>query len=245
MPASNSAVVRGYRHPLRPGLFAIFILSGSYFCSAQTPKAQTTQEKEDPVPAPQTTTATKPTRSAPAEAQKPSSLKQAIKKKKVLTEDDLHPKSGRASDTQSDQRDFNPICVSACEQRVRDAMQPDDSSELDFRNKLALASQQIDDDRKWGNALVEAMHAADDYCDLERNRGKYAYRGATPPYTTDKLSFDFIGKERDVVNKYVTAKGNVDLPIRAMQYTDPFRAIVMQGIWDAALERSCGGVDHI
>ena len=124
-------------------------------------------------------------------------------------------------------------------------MQPDDSSELEFRNKLALASQQIDDDRKWGNALVEAVHAADDYCNLERNRSKYAYRGATPPYTTDKLSFDFIGKERDVVNKYVTAKGNVDLPIRAMQYADPFRAIVMQGIWDAALERSCNGVDHI
>ena len=66
-----------------------------------------------------------------------------------------------------------------------------------------------------------------------------------PPYATDKLTFDFISKERELINKYVTAKGNVDLPIRAMQYADPFRAIVMQGIWDAALERSCNGVDHI
>src|SRR6266404_1551809 len=136
MPASNCAVVPGYRHLLRAGLLATSILSGACLCSAQTPQAQTLQEKKDPVPAPQPATTTKPTGSVQAEAQKPPSLKQAIKKKKVLTEDDLHPKSGRTSNTESGQRDFNPICVPACEQRVRDAMQPDDSSELEFRNKL-------------------------------------------------------------------------------------------------------------
>ena len=172
-------------------------------------------------------------------------LKQAIQKKKVLTGEDLHPKSARAAIPESDQRDFNPICEPACEQRVRDQMSVDDASDLEFRNKLAIATQQIDNDRKWGDALVEAIHAADDYCDLERNRGKYAYPGARPPYTTDKLTFDFIGKEREVINKYVTAKGNVDIPIRAMQYPDPFRAVVMQSVWDTALERSCRGVDHI
>ena len=35
-----------------------------------------------------------------------------------------------------------------------------------------------------------------------------------PPYTTDKLTFDFISKERELINQYVTAKGNVDIPIR-------------------------------
>jgi len=210
---------------------------------AQEPQSQSPPKKEESAPAPPSTAnAAIP---AAADAQKPMTLKQAIQKKKVLTEEDLHPKSARATIPESDQRDFNPICEPACEQRVRDQVSVDDASELEFRNKLAIATQQIDNDRKWGNALVEAIHAADDYCDLERNRGKYAYPGARPPYTTDKLTFDFIGKEREVINKYVTAKGNVDIPIRAMQYPDPFRAVVMQSVWDTALERSCRGVDHI
>jgi hypothetical protein len=212
---------------------------------AQEPQSQTPSKKEESAPAPSAANAPNAAIPAAADAQKPTTLKQAIQKKKVLTEEDLHRKSARATVPESDQRDFNPICVPACEQRVRDQVAVDEASELEFRNKLAIATQQIDNDRKWGNALVEAVHAADDYCDLERNRGKYAYSWARPPYTTDKLNFDFISKEREVINKYVTAKGNVDIPIRAMQYPDPFRAVVMQSMWDAALERSCRGVDHI
>ncbi|HXJ47205.1 MAG TPA: hypothetical protein VNK47_11065 [Candidatus Dormibacteraeota bacterium] len=230
---------------LPAGLLAIFC-SCIPHSAAQEPQSQTPPKKEESAPAP-TSTPNVPNAASPAapDAQKPLTLKQAIQKKKVLTEEDLHPKSARATIPESDQRDFNPICEPACEQRVRDQVAVDEESELEFRNRLAVATQQIDNDRKWGNALVEAVHAADDYCDLERNRGKYAYPGAKPPYTTDKLTFDFISKEREVVNKYVTAKGNVDLPTRAMQYTDSFRAIVMQSMWDAALERSCRGVDHI
>ena len=189
---------------------------------AQEPQSQTPPKKEEPAPAPPSA-ANAPIAAIPAaaDAQKPMTLKQAIQKKKVLTGEDLHPKSARAAIPESDQRDFNPICEPACEQRVRDQMSVDDASDLEFRNKLAIATQQIDNDRK------------------------YAYPGARPPYTTDKLTFDFIGKEREVINKYVTAKGNVDIPIRAMQYPDPFRAVVMQSVWDTALERSCRGVDHI
>ncbi len=228
---------------LLAGLLVIFSPWMTARSGAQEPQSQSPPKKEESAPAkPSTANAAIP---GAVDAQKPMTLKQAIQKKKVLTEEDLHPKSARATIPESDQRDFNPICEPACEQRVRDQVSVDDASELEFRNKLAIATQQIDNDRKWGNALVEAIHAADDYCDLERNRGKYAHPGARPPYTTDKLTFDFISKEREVINKYVTAKGNVDIPIRAMQYPDPFRAVVMQSVWDTALERSCRGVDHI
>jgi len=247
MTTSNFAFLRRReRLLLRAGVLAIFAICYVSNCFAQAPQSQTPAKKDESAPAPSTTTtAPNAPNTAPADAQKPPTLKQAVKKKKVLTEEDFHPKSGRAALPAADDHEFNPICVPACEQRVRDAVQIDDSSELEFRNKFALATQQIDDDRKWGNEFVEAVHAADDYCDLERNRGKYAYPNTQPPYTTDKLNFDFINKEREVINKYVTAKGNVDIPIRAMQYADPFRAIVMQSMWDVALERSCRGVDHI
>jgi len=213
---------------LLAGLLVIFSPWMTARSGAQEPQSQSPPKKEESAPAkPSTANAAIP---GAVDAQKPMTLKQAIQKKKVLTEEDLHPKSARATIPESDQRDFNPICEPACEQRVRDQVSVDDASELEFRNKLAIATQQIDNDRKWGNALVEAIHAADDYCDLERNRGKYAYPGARPIYTSDKLSFDFIGKEREVINKYVTAKGNVDIPIRAMQYPDPFLAFVMQSL---------------
>ncbi|HLZ14229.1 MAG TPA: hypothetical protein VKP58_16730 [Candidatus Acidoferrum sp.] len=247
MTPNNFPSIRRRKSPLLfAALLSAFILSGAPGNAAQVPQSEAPPKKEEP-PSPPVAAKATPNASASAtsDSQKPLTLKQAIQKKKVLTEDDLHAQTDRTATQASDQRDFNPICPSECEQRVRDSVQIDDSSELEFRNKLALATQQIDADRKWGNALVEAVHAADDYCGLERNRGQYAYPGAQPPYTTDKLNFDFINKEREAVDKYVSAKGNVDLPIRAMKYTDPFRATVMQSMWDVALERSCRGVDHI
>jgi len=215
-------------------------------CLAQEPQPQKPEKKKEAATSTSTPSAREDAAKAiPADAQKPLTLKEAIQKKKVVTEDDLHPQYDHKSREFAEPHEFNPICTSECEQRVRDAMQTDDSSELEFRNKFALATQQIDDDHKWGNAVVEAVHAADDYCGLERDRGKYAYPGARPPYTTDKLNFDFINKQRDVVNKYVMAKGTVEIRIRDMRSTDPFRAVVMQSQWDVALERSCRGVDHI
>jgi hypothetical protein len=231
---------------LPASLLMIFSLFASSLCHAQEPQSQQPEKKEEAAPSASTPAAGEDApKTKPADAQKPLTLKEAIQKKKVLTEDDLHPQYGRRSRVFAEPHEFNPICTPDCEQRVRDAVQTDDSSELEFRNKFALATQQIDDDHKWGNAVVEAVHAADAYCDLERNRGKYAYPNATPPYTTDKLNFDFINKQRELVDKYVMAKGKVEIHIRDMRSTDPFRAVVMQSQWDVALERSCRGVDHI
>jgi hypothetical protein len=247
MTASSSASFPGRRKGLLlpTGLLLIFSLSAASLFRTQEPQTQKPEKKEATPSTPPSAASEDAAQATPADMQKPLTLKEAIQKKKVLTEDDLHPHYGRRSREFAEQHEFNPICTPECEQRVRDAMQTDDTSELEFRNKFALATQAIDDDHKWGNAVVEAVHAADDYCGLERNRGQYAYPGATPPYTTDKLNFNFIAKEREVVNKYVMAKGNVDIRIGNMRSTDPFRAVVMQSQWDVALERSCRGVDHI
>jgi hypothetical protein len=247
MTISSPAFPRSRNGLLVPaGLLLVLSLFAPSPCHAQEPQPQKSEKKAEAAPSTSTPAASEDAaRATPADAQKPLTLKEAIQRRKVLTEDDLHPQYGRRFHQDAEQHEFNPICTPECEQRVRDALQTDDSSELEFRNKFALATQAIDDDHKWGNAVVEAVHAADDYCGLERNRGQYAYPGATPPYTTDKLNFDFIAKEREVVNKYVMAKGNVDIRIRDMRSTDLFRSVVMQGQWDVALERSCRGVDHI
>src|SRR5207302_706772 len=123
---------------------------------AQEPQSQTPPKKEESAPSASSTGATTNAPSPVAsDTQKPTTLKQAIQKKKVLTEEDLHPKSARATIPEFDRRDFNPICAPACEQRVRDQVSVDDASELEFRNKLAIATQQIDNDRKWGNGAAE------------------------------------------------------------------------------------------
>src|SRR5262245_38445362 len=136
--------------------FALLAQSSS---QAQTAEPQQTERKEAPA---QTT-------SSATDSQKSNTLRQAVREKKVLTEDDLHPRPRRKYPQDVEPLEFNPICGPACEQRVRDQIASDDSSELEFRNKFAVAMQLIDDDHKWGNAVVEAVHAADAYCDLERN----------------------------------------------------------------------------
>jgi hypothetical protein len=238
-----------HRLPLAAGLFVIFNLLATSLCTAQEPPRQTQEKKEEKKEevsaSPATTTGDDAAKAPPAEPQKPITLKEAVHQKKTLTEEDLHPQYGHRSREFAEPHEFNAICTPECEQRVRDQMLTDETSELEFRNKFALATQAIDDDHKWGNAVVDAVHAADDYCGLERNRAQYAYPNARPPYTTDKLNFDFINKQREVINKYVAAKGTVDISIRSMRDKDPFRAVVMQSQWDIALERSCRGVDHI
>jgi hypothetical protein len=217
---------------------AIFFFVASS-CLAQAQQDSKIEKKEQNPPAPPATT------SPPPASQKPASLKEAVQKKKVLTEDDLNPDLGRKSTLDSDLREFNPICNPRCEQMVRDRMMSDSDSELEFRNKLAFASKQIDEDSKWGNAVVAGVHAADAYCDLERNRGKYAYPGAQPPYTTDKLNFAFISKEREVWDKYTFAKSDLEILLRNVRPLDPFRAVVMESQWAVALARSCSGVDRL
>ncbi len=214
--------------------FSIFALP---FCVAQNQQNQEPDKKAPLAPAQNTPDAAKPEEPTPT-------LKESVHKKKVLTEDDLHPqRPHRYGDEEP--AEFNAICNPKCEQLVRDKMQTDDSSELEFRNRSAVATQQIDDDTKWGRAVVEAVHAADSYCDLEQNKARYAYRWATPPFTSDKMPYDFIVKERDAYYKFKELEGNIKVRIQDMQRSDPFRAVVMQSVWDVTLERSCRGVEHL
>jgi hypothetical protein len=227
----------------RTSIYTFLLAAISSVCAAQD---QQNQKKEEPATSASTNaSATTVPATAAQEAPKPLTLKEAIRQKKVLTEDDLHPQFGRRSREAPDTREFNPICNPQCEQMVRDQLQTDDSSELEFRNKFALATQAIDDDSKWGYAVVAGVHAADDYCELERNRASYAYPGATEPYTTDKLRYEFIPKERELINKFKEAEGNLKVRIQNMRATDSFRATVMQSQWDAALGRACRGVSHL
>ena len=213
---------------------ALFVVST---CIAQNPQNREPDKNPTSPPA-QNAPATTP------EPQKSPTLKETIQKKKVLTEDDLHPqRPHRYGDDEP--AEFNPICSPKCEQIVRDRMQMDNSSELEFRNLFAVATQQIDDDTKWGRAVVEAIHAADTYCDLEQNKAHYAYKWATPPFTSDKMPYDFIVKERDAYYKFKEMEGTVKVLIQNMQRTDGFRSVVMQSVWDVALERSCRGVEHL
>jgi hypothetical protein len=202
-------------------------------CSAQNPQNQEPDKKPSSQNVP-----------AAEESQNSPTLKETIHKKKVLTEDDLHPQQPHKFGD-DEPAEFNPICNPKCEQLVRDHLQLDDSSELEFRNRFAVATQQIDDDTKWGRALVDAIHAADAYCDLEQNKARYAYKWATPPFTSDKMPYDFIVKERDAYYKFKELEGNVKVLIQNMQRVDGFRAVVMQSVWDVALERSCRGVEHL
>ena len=216
------------------GALSLLTLS---FCLAQNQQNQEPDKKSSPVPA----------QNAPDAAKQqgaPPTLKEAIHKKKVLTEDDLHPRPPhRYGDEEP--AEFNPICNPKCEQLVRDQMQQDDSSELEFRNRFAVATQEIADDDKWGRAVVDAVHAADSYCDLEQNKARYAYKWATPPFTSDKMPYDFIVKERDAYYKFKETEGTVKVHIQNMQRVDPFRAVVMQSVWDVAREHSCRGVEHL
>ncbi|HWZ96474.1 MAG TPA: hypothetical protein VN025_01805 [Candidatus Dormibacteraeota bacterium] len=214
-------------------------LFAAIFSFAQTQQDSKPDKKEENAPS-----AASPTAPVPP-PQKPLSLKEAVQKKKVLTEDDLSSDFGRKLSQDSDPREFNAICNPRCEQIVRDQMMTDNDSELEFRNKFTVATQQIDDDHKWGNAVVVAIHAADVYCDLEHDKARYAYPGARPPFTSDKMPYDFIVKERDAYYKFKEMEGAIKVRIQNMQSTDPFRASVMQSQWAVALSRSCHDVEHL
>ena len=173
-----------------------------------------------------------------------ANLKDAVHQKKVLTEDDLHPQP-KHNDDSSDDRDFNRVCNPLCEQLVRDQVQTDRDSELEFRNQFALATHEIGNDLKWGAAFADARNAAEDYCDLERTKAKYAYPRSTAPYTSDKMPYDFIVKERDAYYKFKEMEDRVKVRFLAVRQTDTFRSTVMQTSWDVALARTCRDVEHL
>ena len=135
-----------------------FVLSFVFlvFTPSRASAAAFLQQSQDSKPAP-APAAQQPAPASPkpsGETPKDAKLKQGVHKKKVITEDDLAKPAERVSLSDADGEENNSICDLSCEAELRAEMGITPDRELEFRNQLTLARNEISNDHSWNSLLA-------------------------------------------------------------------------------------------
>ena len=208
----------------------------SAYAAAVLLQSQDSGAKSAPIPATQQP-AGSPNSHAPA-ASESTSLKKAVHQKKVITEDDLAKPSESVSLDNLEGEENNPACDHACEAELRAEMGFGPEREAEFRNQLTLARHDISYDKVWTSNLQDALQAASEYCDIQRQVDKIVGKGASE-YTRNDVHSRFAERENKLKSQYRNATGLLTQHIETVQRFAPFRATIMQYQKNGAIAHAC------
>jgi len=133
----------------------------------------------------------------------------------------------------------SPACDHACEAELRAELGFGPEREAEFRNQLTLARHDISYDRVWTSNLQDALQAATEYCDIQRQVDKIVGKGAVSQYTRNDVHSRFAERENKLKSQYRNAAGLLTQHLEAVQRFAPFRATVMQYQRNGAAAHAC------
>jgi len=193
-----------------------------------------------PAPAPAAQQPATATSKLPTETPKDSApLKKAVHDKKVITEEDLAKPEKPLKFSDADEEENSAICDLSCEAELKSRMGITHDRELEFRNQLTLARNEIANDHAWNSMLDGALHAASSYCDLQRQKAEILSKGDASDLARSMVNSRYANRERDLSLQYRNSAGQVTQRISAVQRFAPLRASVMQYQWDDSINRAC------
>jgi hypothetical protein len=193
--------------------------------------------KPAPTPAAQQTAGSPNPQLPQASAATP--LKKAVHQKKVITEDDLAKPAETVSLDNLDGEENNPACDHACEAELRAELRFGPEREAEFRNQLTLARHDISYDKVWTSNLQDALQAASEYCDIQRQVDKIVGKGAVSQYTRNDVHSRFAERENKLKSQYRNAMGLLTQHIETVQRFAPLRATIMQYQMNGAIAHAC------
>jgi hypothetical protein len=219
--------------------FILLLLAGSRPAVA-APLHPSQDANAKPAPAspaqqPPAASAASSSRTAPAS----TPLQKAVHQKKVITEDDLAKPAKPITLSDLDGEENNPTCDLSCEAELRSEMGYGPEREAEFRNQLTLARHEIADDKVWSYTLQTALHAADGYCSIQRQKAQIFGKGEVSEYVRNGVNSQFAERERGFVLHYRESAGLLTQRIQGVRRFAPFQATVMQYQWNEALARVC------
>lgn len=191
-----------------------------------------------PAPVPPAQQPASSSNSPASAASESTSLKKAVHQKKVITEDDLAKPPESVSFEKFDGEENNPACDHACEAELRAEMGFGPEREAEFRNQLTLARHDISYDKVWTSNLQDALQAASEYCDIQRQVDKIVGKGASE-YTRNDVHSRFAERENKLKSQYRNATGLLTQHIETVQRFAPFRAAIMQYQKNGAVAHAC------
>ena len=209
----------------------------SVYSAAVFQQSQDSGAKPAPVPAAQQPAS--PANSPAPAASQSTSLKKAVHQKKVITEDDLAKPAESVSLDNLDGEENNPACDHACEAELRAEMGFGPEREAEFRNQLTLARHDISYDKVWTSNLQDALQAASEYCDIQRQVDKIVGKGAASEYTRNDVHSRFAERENKLKSQYRNATGLLTQHMETVQRFAPFRATIMQYQKNGAIAHAC------
>jgi hypothetical protein len=230
-------------HLARTAPFASLFLTFLFFGALPShgisqPQSQDPNSKPGPAPA-QPPVASAQSK-APAETpQEVPPLKKAVHEKKVITEDDLAKPEKPLKFSEADEEENHSICDLECEAELKAEMGVARERELEFRNQLTLARNEIGNDRAWNSALDGAVRAASSYCDIQRQKAEILSKGDSSSYASYMVNDRFAKKQSDLTVQYRNYAGLAKQHIDAVRRFAPFRATVMQYQWNDLTNRAC------
>jgi len=199
--------------------------------------SQDSGAKPAPVPAAQQTAGSPNPQLPQANAATP--LKKAVHQKKVITEDDLAKPAETVPLDNLDGEENNPACDHACEAELRAELGFGPEREAEFRNQLTLARHDISYDKVWTSNLQDALLAASEYCDIQRQVDKIVGKGAVSQYTRNDVHSRFAERENKLKSQYRNATGFLTQHMETVQRFAPFRATIMQYQKNGAIAHAC------
>jgi len=214
--------------PARAGANAVAFLQQS----------QNSNPKPAPAPAAQQPDPASPKSSGEA-SKDAKPLREAVHKKKVITEDDLAKPAEPVSLSDADAEENNSICDLSCEAELRAEMGFTPDRELEFRNQLTLARNEISNDHAWNSLLGSALDAARGYCDLQRHKAEILAKGNVAEPLRNNVTAEYAPRERELSSQYRNSEGYLTQRIAAVRRFASFRATIMQYEWDDAVNRAC------
>jgi hypothetical protein len=230
------ASARSAKHFL---VFVLLLITCScWSLAAPLQPSQDPNAKPAPVPPAQQSPAAS-SNSSPRTASEPTPLKKAAHQKKVITEDDLVKPAKPITLSDLEGEENNPICDLSCEAELRAEMGYGPEREAEFRNQLTLVRHEIGDDRVWNSALQTALHAAEGYCGIQRQKAQILGKGEESQYLRDGVNSQFAERERGFVLHYRESAGLLTQRIQGVRRFAPFQATIMQYQWNEALARVC------
>jgi len=201
-------------------------------------QSQDPNSKPAPAPATQPNSSAQPKASA-ATPQDAAPLKKAVHEKKVITEEDLAKPEKPVSLNEGDDEENNSICNLSCEAELKSQMGIGRDRELEFRNQLTLARNEIGNDRAWNSALDGAFRAASSYCDIQRQKAEILSKGDSSSYASYMVNDRFAKQLSDLTVQYRNYSGLAKQHMSAVERFAPFRATVMQYQWNDLTNRAC------
>jgi len=220
------------------GFLALLLSSAFASRAGSLPQAQDANSKPAPAPSAQPASSTQSKTSA-GTPQEGTPLKKAVHEKKVITEEDLAKPKQPLNLNEGDDEENNSICGLSCEAALKSQMGIGRDRELEFRNQLTLARNEIGNDRTWNSDLDGAFHAGSSYCDIQRQKAEVLSKGDANDYARQMVNDRFAKKQSDLSVQYRNYAGLAKQHIDAVRRFAPFRATVMQYQWDDLTNRAC------